>query len=120
MYEELTAFIPRLQLDKTVNADHNYKKAQIEFERTPVNYIDKYLSSGGPNYQIVLQKAGIEWGDDPMRNADVTKLDGTTVMALLIGIFRADCFCPGTLIDFFDNGCIVKWLTRLKEINEET
>ena len=53
-----------------------------------------------------------------MKNADVSSLDGKTVVALLVGAIRAERFCDGALLDFFEDGSIVKWLSRLKEIDE--
>ena len=53
-----------------------------------------------------------------MRNADVSTLDGITIMALLVGVIRAERFCDGILLDFFKDGTIISWLKRLKEIDE--
>ena len=52
-----------------------------------------------------------------MKNANVNALDGTTVVALIVGAIRAERFCDGALLDFFESGCIEKWLERLAEID---
>ena len=32
---------------------------------------------------------------------------------------RAERFCDGVLLEFFKNGCISKWLSRLQEIDQQ-
>lgn len=52
-----------------------------------------------------------------MEGADTSKLDGQTVMALLVASLRADRFCEGALLGFFESGTIRRWLIRLREID---
>jgi hypothetical protein len=54
-----------------------------------------------------------------MQNADVSNLNGRSVMALLLGAVRAERFCDGALLDFCKNGSLAKWLERLKELDEK-
>ena len=54
-----------------------------------------------------------------MEGADVSALDGKTVMALLVGAVRAERFCDGALLGFLESGCIGRWLRRLRQIDEE-
>lgn len=70
-------------------------------------------------YRDILNENGIEWGSDSMSEADVSSLNAQCVMALIMGAIRAERFCDGALLDFFENGSILKWLERLKEIDEE-
>ena len=53
-----------------------------------------------------------------MQKTDVSNIDGETVMALLMGAIRAERFCDGALLGFCKDGSIIKWLGRLKEIDE--
>ena len=53
-----------------------------------------------------------------MSKADVTDMSSRTVMALILGAIRADRFVEGTLLKFLDEGHIMKWLLRLKRIDE--
>ena len=48
--------------------------------------------------------------------SDVSSLDAQCVMALVMGVIRADRFFEGTLLDFLKDGSICKWLRRLDEI----
>ena len=52
-----------------------------------------------------------------MKNAETSKLGTEPVLALILGIFRADRFYEGTLEEFIKNNCFNKWLKRLKEID---
>jgi hypothetical protein len=54
-----------------------------------------------------------------MEQADVSSLDGRVVMALLVGVLRADRFCEGVLLGFWNSGAMNRWLERLKEIDED-
>ena len=53
-----------------------------------------------------------------MQHAEVGMLDGKTVMALLLGTVRAECFCDGALLGFCKDGSVIKWLGRLKELDQ--
>lgn len=68
------------------------------------------------NYGSILEKNGIKWDYEEMKNADVTNLDEQAVLALVMGAIRAERFCDGALKEFLEDGCIVKWLKRLQEI----
>ena len=64
-------------------------------------------------YNDILIENGIEWESESMKAADVSKLDVRTVMALLVGAFRAERFCEGALMDFFKSGAILRWQHRI-------
>ncbi len=36
----------------------------------------------------------------------------------IVGAIRAERFCDGALLGFLENGCVVKWLERLKQIDD--
>jgi len=40
-------------------------------------------------------------------------------MALLVGIVRAERFCDGIILEVVEDGTIVTWLRRLKELDME-
>jgi len=69
-------------------------------------------------YGDILEKNGLEWDDTAMCEADVSSMDGQCVMALIMGAVRAERFCDGALLSFFKNGCVLKWLKRLAEIDK--
>jgi hypothetical protein len=54
-----------------------------------------------------------------MRSADADSFGEQCVLALITGVFRADYFSKGVLSEFIQEGCIEKWLGRLKTIDDE-
>ena len=68
-------------------------------------------------YNDILAMNGIDWSNKSMEEADVAGLDGKAVMALLVGMLRADRFCEGAMFGFLKSGKVKEWLLRLKEID---
>ena len=66
----------------------------------------------------VLEKNGLAWDSIIMQKADIVNASGQLVMALIVGAIRAERFCDGALLGFLENGCVVKWLERLKQIDD--
>ena len=54
-----------------------------------------------------------------MCEANVSKLEATPVLALIIGAFRAERFNEGIIFQFLNNGCLIKWIKRLKKIDDK-
>ena len=77
----------------------------------------EHPSYGLSEYHQILEKNHIRWDAQEMTDADVSRMDGQCVMALLLGAIRAERFCDGALLDFLKKGCVTKWLERLKEID---
>ena len=136
MYESLTSFIPRLKDDKygewiidkvnkgtLDNPIHmpfvNYSETIRDLEKAIYRFIDEHEEYELTNYQDILNKVGISWGSDSMKTADVLNLDGRTIMALLVGAIRAKRFCDGALLEFCKDGSMVRWLEKLKELDEK-
>ena len=137
MFETITAFLPELNTgkygewykqepDADGTSEHPYQwpfviysKVIDDFSHAVYAFIDSHEEMGLNHYSSILEENGIQWDARDMENADVSKLDGRTVMALIVGIIRAERFCDGVLLDFFENGCIAKWISRLAEIDAE-
>ena len=136
MFEELTAYIPKLQerqfgewIVDTKNdgsPEHpiqfpfvNFNNTVTAFVEVVYRFVDTHLPMDLRSYSAILEEAGLKWDYNVMSNADVTGLTGRTVMALILGAIRADRFCEGTLLSFFNEGHIIKWLKRLKQIDME-
>jgi ADP-ribosylglycohydrolase len=69
-------------------------------------------------YVGILEKNGIKWTEESMREANVEELDETAILALIVGVFRADHFSYGVIENFSRCGLLTKWLRRLKEIDD--
>lgn len=88
-----------------------FEKEVYKFEKEhPEFYLNRYID--------VMLLNGLMWDEETMTNADVSCLNGQTVMALILGAIRAERFCDGALNTFFESGCIDKWLLRLQEIKD--
>lgn len=68
------------------------------------------------SYRDILKENGLD--GESMKEADISVLNEQCIMALIMGVIRADRFCEGTLLKFFESGCILKWLERLKTIDK--
>lgn len=80
---------------------------------------EEHQEYGLNQYLQILKKYDIEWSDEAMVGADVSRMDGQGVMALLLAAIRAERFCDGALLHFLEEGCIQKWLERLVELDIE-
>ena len=74
-----------------------YGRAVSDLEKAIYRLIDKHKEMKLNRYGDILRKATIQWSGDSMRKADVSALDGRTVMAMLVGAVRAERFCDGAL-----------------------
>lgn len=135
MYESLTDFLERINSTEFGDwiIDNNndgspenpiqfpfvsYRRVVREFQGAVYDFIDQHEEMELTRYNEILKAANIKWDARSMKNADVSSLDGKTVVALLIGAIRAERFCDGALLYFFEDGSIKKWLSRLKEIDK--
>ena len=136
MYESLTTLIPVLATDNfgewIIDKEHdgtpehpiqwpfvNYAQAVRKLEEEIYRFDEEHPDFGLKRYGDILNASGIEWGTESMQRADVSSLDGKTVMALLLGAVRAERFCDGALLGFCKDGSVLKWLERLKELDEK-
>lgn len=86
------------------------------FQEDLYKFCDEHPEYEHTRYNETLEKNCLEWNTESMQAADVSKLDAKCVIALLIGACRADRFCDGALLNFFESGCIINWLERLNNI----
>lgn len=98
----------------------NYSRLVHNFFDDVMAFVDSYEELQLTHYGEILERSGISWGSKSMREADVSHADSTCILALLVGAVRAERFCDGTLLGFFRDGSIRKWLERLQEIDGGT
>ena len=135
MYESLTSYIPRLSTschgewivdcENDGTPEHpiqmpfvDYDDIAVRFMEDVYRFIDAHLDMFLTNYGDILENNGLKWSAESMTAADVSELDGQAIMALVVGAIRADRFCEGTLLELLENGSVLRWLRRLKEIDE--
>ena len=135
MYETMTVFIDEIKThdigEVIIDKEHKgtmdspirmpwirYSETVMKLTKAIYQFVDEHQDYDLRHYDVILEKQGIQWSMEAMRKADVSILDGITIMALLVGVIRAERFCDGILLDFFKDGTITSWLKRLKEIDE--
>jgi hypothetical protein len=79
---------------------YDFQKAHPEYDLT--------------NYREILENNNIRWDATDIRRANPSILDDKCVLALITAAIRADRFSEGALLGFLEDGCIVRWLERLK------
>lgn len=136
MFESLTKYLPELDraegygdwivdreskgtMDDPIQMPYvNYGRVVMEVEQAIYAFVDEHPEFELTRYSDILERSGLSWDGRVMSEADVSDLDGRTVMALLLGAVRAERFCEGALLGFFEDGSVKRWLLRLKEVDE--
>ena len=136
MYESLTQLIPKLTegeyaawikdnkskgtMDDPIYMPFvDYSPAVIELMKAVYAFKDEHPDFELTKYEEILNSNRLEWSWESMSEADVSNADGRLVMALLLGAIRADRFSEGTLLGFLEEGSVLRWLKRLKEIDDD-
>ena len=70
------------------------------------------------DYVKILNRNGIEWGEESMKKADAASLPTECILALLLGAVRAEHFCEGVLLNLIKSGSVKGWLMELKKRQE--
>lgn len=65
------------------------------------DFIDHNKDMELNRYGDILNQNGLKWGSKSMSTADVSNLDAQCIMALITGAVRAERFCDGALLGFF-------------------
>ena len=135
MFEALTSFLPELQDGKFGEwiVDHEndgtpehpiqlpfvaYNDLMMHFTEAVHRFTDQYKSMELNRYIAILEQSNIRRDLESMRTADVSVLDGRTIMAMIVGAIRAERFCDGALLELCKDGTLVKWLNRLQQIDD--
>lgn len=132
-FESLTKYIPLLEkcsigywhIDKESHGEHPvqmpfviYAELIGKFTADVYTLVDRHPCWKLNCYSQILEGNGLSWGMAAMSGAIVEDLDALCVCALLVGSVRAERFCDGALKEFLENGSIIRWLKRLKDIDD--
>ena len=127
MYESLTKYLDVFKEDgygrwiideKEVHFPYvRYTEAVRDFLDDVMAFVDAHKEMGLKNYHAILEDLGIEMSTEAMAEADPEALDGRVIMALIVASMRGERFCEGFLLRLLNEGCVVKWLKRLDEID---
>lgn len=70
------------------------------------------------DYRSVLDSYGLP-DEESVLVADISQCDARCTLAIIFTIVRGDRFCEGLLLSYLDDGMMLKWMKRLKEIDDE-
>ena len=134
-FEPLTSLIPALEAEETHGQwilDHEhagtdddpiqmpfvgYTVAEIELVKAVYICDHNNPDLGSHDYYDVLEEYGLD-DQEAFNNADVIQLDARCVLAMILYVIRADRFCEGTVKEYLDNGKLLEWAKRLREIDD--
>lgn len=104
--------------------DHPIQFPYVNFNELVNMFVDEFYQfvENNPEYELtnyasILERNGIDWDDYSMRNAHTEVLDEKGILALMMGAIRAERFCDGALLAFFEDGYMLQWLKRLYELD---
>ena len=137
-FKILTKYIGKLDLDNEqlcgqwIYIGDEDGTSEETFELPYVNYkelVDSFIrefnefSDNHPEYQIsdycsILNNYGVKWNRKSMRKANLDELDDKCILALIMGAIQADTISKMAFLNFLDDGSIIKWLKRLKNIDD--
>lgn len=132
-FDILTKYIPLIQTDtfgewvmdkdNDGTAEHPMRMPFVQYSEMVNNFIGDIYTFKESNkdmeltrYRDILKENGLKWTTNSMKNANVSSLNAQCVLALLMGVVRAERFGDGILLSYFESGTILKWLERLKNI----
>ncbi len=131
-HEILTQFIPLLQevdeiggwgksKDDRVIHGKPVQSLAFQYNETVDRFIRTVLEETPEeeyfSYNKTLEENGLSYKQPVLAAADVSNLDSKAIIAMLNAIIAGERFSPGAVGHFIKNGCIIRWLERLKDID---
>ena len=137
MYANLTAYLPLLPDDSLGvwvldhendgTAEHPFQMPFVihselvrQFISDVYRFHEEHEELELHRYSEILRRSGLQWDIRSMRGANVSELDGQCVMALIMGLLRAERFSEGVLLSFLKDGTVHRWLERLDALDNQT
>ena len=114
MYESLTEYIDRVE--KRKKQDWNLTIIKC-FTKDVNAFVKKKEKLGLINYWDVIQKHGIDFRIESLMKLDVSEMDAKPVLALIVAAVREERTCDGAYLGYFEKGLVMKWLERLRQID---
>ncbi|MCY1120000.1 DUF6508 domain-containing protein [Bacillus safensis] len=129
-FETLTKYIPMLCEDhigewvidqeNDGTAERSIQMPFVHYSETVRHFIEDVYTFAEQHqemeltrYREILKENGIEGGLNDIENVDLSNLNAQCVLALIMGIVRAERFCDGVIFDSFKSGAMLKYLERL-------
>ncbi|WP_395894404.1 DUF6508 domain-containing protein [Bacillus safensis subsp. safensis] len=129
-FESLTKYIPMLREDHigewVIDQENdgtaerpiqmpfvNYSETVRHFIEDVYTFAEQHQELKITRYREILKENGIEGGLNDIENVDISNLYVQCVLALIMGVVRAERFCEGSIFNFFKSGNMLKCLERL-------
>ncbi|MBG9817697.1 DUF6508 domain-containing protein [Bacillus safensis] len=129
-FESLTKYIPMLREDHigewVIDQENdgtaerpiqmpfvNYSETVQRFIEDVYTFAEQHQEMELTRYSEILLENGIEWGMNDMEHVDISNLNAQCVLALIMGVLRAERFSEGAIFNFFKSGNMLKCLERL-------
>ncbi|OYN67420.1 DUF6508 domain-containing protein [Bacillus safensis] len=133
-FEILTKYIPMLREDhigewvidqeNDGTAERPIQMPFVHYSETVRHFIEDVYTFAEQHqemellrYREILKENGIEGGLNDIENVDLSNLNAQCVLALIMGVVRAERFSEGAIFNFFKSRAILKWLERLKNLD---
>lgn len=125
----LTKYIGKLSGEKTYDEWNDedieiYDMQSVNYNELTSFFVTEFYQfvESHPEYELkdyvsILEKNGLKWDSKSMKGANVDILNEQCILALITGAIRADRFSEGILFEFLEEGYILKWLKRLKDMD---
>jgi len=111
-YSRLTRCIPVFE-----KSDNGYLGIVEFMDDLRAEYVD--LGEEIAAYRDVLEKYNVSYDSWGFLEMDVHEADGELVLAFIVRLYRIDHFSNGIFERRVADGTVVRWLKRLKEIDDE-
>ena len=95
----------------------SYNDDVEEFSSAVRGFIDNHPQMNLECYSDILRENSIEI--ETIKEIDCSKHDGRCVCAMIVANVLAEKFCEGAILDSCKDGTFIKWLERLKELDEK-
>ena len=92
-----------------------YSRTIDDFIDDVHRFVDLHEDMGLTDYRKVIEERGIDMSE--AKQADITHIDAIGLCALLFANVRAERFCDGAILSSCKDGTFIKWLNRLKELD---
>jgi len=107
------------------SSEHPKQMPFVKYDELVKMFVDEFyqFSQSHPEYKLmkyhlILEDYGVQPNTAGLRDAKVELLDAQCILAMIMCIIRFERFGEGLLLNFFKEGIILKWLKRLKTIDD--
>ena len=98
----------------------SYSELIYKFIKDFYSFCNAHPEYDAENYKSILSEQGIKAQPSVLKETNVSNIDDKTMIVMIMCVIRMERFCEGLLLALLKEGIIVKWLERLKEIDEAT